>query len=210
MARAVENRKPPHVGADRERPCVLRRAVCTDIRHFPARVVVTPSWRSGSARSGPPPRPGTISCGSSAGAARGSACTRRSRRWAFERREPTRCGTSTPTVIPCSTGRVYRHAVIDNFPRRIVAWRVADTCAPVNSVACFSMPVEAQRPQNTTPVVLADAGVENVNAQVDDLISTGVLRRVLAFTELTFSIACFRIRRFADRRLTTVVTLSSE
>jgi hypothetical protein len=35
--------------------------------------------------------------------------------------------------------------------------------------------------------VLADAGVENVNAQVDDLISTGVLRRVLAFTELKCS-----------------------
>ena len=40
---------------------------------------------------------------------------------------------------------------------------------------------------HTPPVVLADAGVENVNAQVDDLISTGVLRRVLAFTELKFS-----------------------
>ena len=39
----------------------------------------------------------------------------------------------------------------------------------------------------TTPVVLADAGVENVNAEVDDLITTGVLRRVLAFTELKFS-----------------------
>ena len=35
--------------------------------------------------------------------------------------------------------------------------------------------------------LLADAGVENVNAQVDDLITTGVLRRVLAFTELKFS-----------------------
>jgi putative transposase len=34
---------------------------------------------------------------------------------------------------------------------------------------------------------LADAGVENVNAHVDDLITTGVLRRVLAFTELKFS-----------------------
>jgi putative transposase len=37
------------------------------------------------------------------------------------------------------------------------------------------------------PVVLVDAGVENVSAQVDDLITTGVLRRVLAFTELEFS-----------------------
>ena len=43
------------------------------------------------------------------------------------------------------------------------------------------------RPSETTPVVLADAGVENVNAQVDELITTGVLRRVLAFTDLKFS-----------------------
>jgi hypothetical protein len=33
---------------------------------------------------------------------------------------------------------------------------------------------------------LADAGVENVNAQVDALIITGTLRRVLAFTERQF------------------------
>jgi len=30
------------------------------------------------------------------------------------------------------------------------------------------------------PVFLADAGVENVNAQIDALIASGVLRRVLA------------------------------
>src|SRR5207245_5990851 len=29
---------------------------------------------------------------------------RPSRRWAFERREPTRCGTSTPPSSACSTG----------------------------------------------------------------------------------------------------------
>ena len=34
---------------------------------------------------------------------------------------------------------------------------------------------------------MADAGVENVNAQVDALIDTGVLRRLLALTELKFS-----------------------
>ena len=39
----------------------------------------------------------------------------------------------------------------------------------------------------STTVVLADAGVENVNAQVDALIAAGVLRRLLAFTELKFS-----------------------
>ena len=45
----------------------------------------------------------------------------------------------------------------------------------------------AATPSDTTPVVLADAGVENMNAQVDALIHTGVLRRLLAFTELKFS-----------------------
>jgi putative transposase len=46
---------------------------------------------------------------------------------------------------------------------------------------------QAARGLTVAPVVLADAGVENVNAQVDALIETGVLRRLLAFTELTFS-----------------------
>jgi hypothetical protein len=36
-------------------------------------------------------------------------------------------------------------------------------------------------------VVLADEGVENVNAQIDALMASGVLRRVLAYTELKFS-----------------------
>jgi len=34
---------------------------------------------------------------------------------------------------------------------------------------------------------LADAGVENVNAHIAELIATVVLRRLLAFTELKFS-----------------------
>jgi hypothetical protein len=74
-----------------------------------------------------------------------------------------------------------------NFSCRILAWRVADTIAPVNSVAVL---VEASRGAThteTMPVVLADACVENVNVQIDDLITTGVLRRVLAFTDLKFS-----------------------
>jgi transposase InsO family protein len=92
------------------------------------------------------------------------------------------------TVIRLLDGtRVYLHAVIDNFSRRILAWRVADTFAPVNTVAVLLEAGRTATPSATTPVVLADAGVENVNAQVDDLIATGVLRRVLAFTELKFS-----------------------
>jgi putative transposase len=92
------------------------------------------------------------------------------------------------TVIRLLDGtRAYLHAVIDNFSRRILAWRVADTFAPVNSVAVLVDASRGATPSETPPVVLADGGVENVNAQVDDLITTGVLRRVLAFTELKFS-----------------------
>jgi len=92
------------------------------------------------------------------------------------------------TVIRLLDGtRAYLHAVIDNFSRRILAWRVADTFAPVNSVSVLLDASRAAAPSDTTPVVLADAGVENVNAQVDALIETGVLRRLLAFTELKFS-----------------------
>ena len=77
--------------------------------------------------------------------------------------------------------------MIDNFSRRILAWRVADTFAPVNSVAVLLDASRGATSSDTTPVVLADAGVENVNAQVDALISTGVLCRILAFAELKFS-----------------------
>ena len=92
------------------------------------------------------------------------------------------------TVIRLLDGtRAYLHAVIDNFSRRILAWRVADTFAPVNSVAVLLEASRGATRSTSAPVVLADAGVENVNAQVDELIDTGVLRRLLALTELKFS-----------------------
>jgi hypothetical protein len=92
------------------------------------------------------------------------------------------------TVIRLLDGtRVYLHAVIDNFSRRILGWRVADTFAPINTVTVLLDASRAAAPSDTAPVVLADAGVGNMNAQVDALIDTGVLRRLLAFTELKFS-----------------------
>ena len=78
------------------------------------------------------------------------------------------------TVIRLLDGtKAYVHAVIHNFSRRILAWRVADTFAPVTSVAVLAEASRGATPSETTPVVLADAGVENVNAQVDDLIASG-------------------------------------
>ena len=59
--------------------------------------------------------------------------------------------------------------------------------APLNSVTVLLDASRATASPGTVPVVLADAGVENVNAQVDALIHAGILRRRLAFTELKFS-----------------------
>ena len=42
-------------------------------------------------------------------------------------------------------------------------------------------------PSERTPLLLSDAGVENVNAQIDALLATGGLRRLLAMTDLKFS-----------------------
>jgi transposase InsO family protein len=62
------------------------------------------------------------------------------------------------TVIRLLDGtRAYLHAVIDNFSRRILAWRVAETFAPGKSVIVL---VEASRgatQSETTPVVLGTA-----------------------------------------------------
>jgi transposase InsO family protein len=92
------------------------------------------------------------------------------------------------TVIRLLDGtRAYLHAVIDNFSRRVLAWRVAETFAPVNSVAVLLEATRGASGATTAPLVLADAGVENVNTHVDALIEAGVLRRLLAFTELKFS-----------------------
>ena len=64
---------------------------------------------------------------------------------------------------------------------------MTDTFAPGNSVAVLLEASRGATRSASVPVVLADAGVENVNAQVDELIGTGVLRRLLAFTDLKFS-----------------------
>jgi transposase InsO family protein len=68
------------------------------------------------------------------------------------------------TVIRLLDGiRVYLHAVIDNFSRRILAWRVAETFAPGTTAAVLLDASRAAAPSDAALVVLADAGVENVN-----------------------------------------------
>ena len=92
------------------------------------------------------------------------------------------------TIIKLLDGtRAYLRAVIDNFSRRILAWKSAPSLKPGSTCQVL---VEAadQLPELDGPATLyADSGVENVNGEVDDLLSLGKLRRVLAQVEVSFS-----------------------
>ena len=78
----------------------------------------------------------------------------------------------------------YLHAVIDNFSRRILSWHLSERLDP--STTCEILK-QAGKNLGLTPTVIADCGVENVNAGVDQLMADGVVRRVLALVEASFS-----------------------
>jgi len=102
--------------------------------------------------------------------------------------EPDEIWHIDTTVIRLLDGaRVYLHAVIDNFSRRILSWRLTDRFEPGTSAEIL---VEAgchRAVGERTPQLLADGGVENCNASVDELIKSGLLNRVIAMTEIRFS-----------------------
>jgi len=82
--------------------------------------------------------------------------------------------------------RAYLHAVIDNFSRRILAWKVSATFEPAATAEILSRAFDTI-PSADRPTLLADGGVENFNDAVDELVETGRLRRLLAMTEITYS-----------------------
>jgi putative transposase len=92
------------------------------------------------------------------------------------------------TIIKLVDGtRAYLHAVIDNFSRRILAWKLAPSLEPGTTSRVISEAAE-QLPELDGPATLyADSGVENVNGEVDDLLGLGKPWRVLAQVEVTFS-----------------------
>jgi putative transposase len=81
--------------------------------------------------------------------------------------------------------RVYLQAVIDNFSPRVLAWKVSGTFDPNENVGILL--TAAKGFSGDKPMLVADGGVENFNGAVDELIASGLLSRVLAQTEITFS-----------------------
>ena len=89
------------------------------------------------------------------------------------------------TVIRLLDGtKFFLHAVIDNFSRRILAWRFCEKLDPMTTVAILK---DAAAEIGITPTLVADSGVGNVNSDVDALIEDGLISRVLALVEVTYS-----------------------
>ena len=82
--------------------------------------------------------------------------------------------------------RAYLHAVIDNYSRRILAWRVIESFEP-EVTAQVLLEATRRMASAAVPTALVDGRVENFNSAVDKLVQTGLLKRVLAQTEIQFS-----------------------
>lgn len=83
--------------------------------------------------------------------------------------------------------KVWLHAVIDNFSRRVLAWRVADRFEIANTVTVLDEAVRSAVTRDRQPALMTDGGVENYNERVDQLEGQGLLRRVRALVDVRFS-----------------------
>jgi transposase InsO family protein len=83
--------------------------------------------------------------------------------------------------------KVWLHAVIDNFSRKILAWRVAERFEISNAAAVLQAAVRNAVSGDRQPQGMADGGIENFNAEVDELVGRGLLSRVRALVEVRFS-----------------------
>jgi transposase InsO family protein len=91
------------------------------------------------------------------------------------------------TIVRLLDGsRVYVHAVLDNFSRRILAWRLNGTFETGTTTDLLKEAANGL-PEGTVPSAVMDSGVENVNGTVDELVSDGTIKRILAQVDIVES-----------------------
>ena len=73
------------------------------------------------------------------------------------------------------------------FSRRILAWRVSEKFEFATTVTLLKEAALNAISAEAVPTAVVDAGVENLNAGVDELVESGWLRRVVALKDVTFS-----------------------
>jgi putative transposase len=92
------------------------------------------------------------------------------------------------TVIRLLDGtRAYLHAMIDNYSRRILSWALEERLGSGGTCQILGEAVIQLNDCPGRPIVVADAGSENVNGAVDDLLDGEELTRILAQVDITFS-----------------------
>ena len=92
------------------------------------------------------------------------------------------------TIIRLLDGtRAYLHAAIDNYSRRILSWSLEDRLGSGGTCRLLREAAFQLRGGSRRTAVVTDAGCENVNADVDDLLEDEGLRRTLAQVDITFS-----------------------
>jgi len=82
---------------------------------------------------------------------------------------------------------MWSFTLIDNFSRRILSWCLNRA---FDAGCSATLLIEAGKhllAEDDQPTLLVDGGVENYNASVDAVVESGLLRRVLAQTEVSFS-----------------------
>lgn len=83
--------------------------------------------------------------------------------------------------------KAYVQGIIDNCSRRILAIRVSPKLEPAATAALLLKAVDFTDEPKTAASVMVDSGVENFNHAVNRLVDEGVLRRIVAQTDLRFS-----------------------
>jgi transposase InsO family protein len=92
------------------------------------------------------------------------------------------------TIIRLLDGtRAYLHALIDNYSRRILSWSLEERLGSGGTCRILREAVVELNDCPDHAIVLADAGTENVNGDVDNLLDGEEWTRVLAQVEVTFS-----------------------
>ena len=83
--------------------------------------------------------------------------------------------------------RVYLHGIIDNYSRRILAWKLAEKLSPLTTCDLLCEAARHLTSEDGTPELYADSGIENVNVLIDALVQQGLIHRVLAQVEVAYS-----------------------
>jgi putative transposase len=83
--------------------------------------------------------------------------------------------------------RTYLHGIIDNFSRRILAWKLAEKLSPLTTCELLRDAAQYLGADDATPELYADSGIENVNGDINALVNAGLIHRVLAQVEVAYS-----------------------